>query len=323
MDVNSLIPIFMGLTVFMLAMGLYQTFFAKAVHARDRFDSTLGVDPKQARLQEIRQRHNETILKQRESVKAGESPTDKTLALEMKLERANLLIKPSEYRLIQLGIALVTALLGWLMGGHWLWGVLSFVVGMQIFGWFVGFKTMLRMAKAQEQFSNVLDSMVGCLKTGLGFGQSVNTVTENFDDPWGTEFGKMAVENSMGIPQSESLDNLYNRMPNPDVEMFVTAMQIYGETGGNLVELLNNLSTTIRTRYKLLRKVKTLSAQGKLSAGIIICVPFVIAGIMYATSPGPTTEFVTNPIGMVILGLTAIWMGIGVVVLFKIVQIEV
>ena len=95
------------------------------------------------------------------------------------------------------------------------------------------------------------------------------------------------------------------------------------DTGGNMVELLSNLSDSIRQQHKLKRKVSALSAQGRLSAAIIIAVPFVLALLMYFMIPEPVVGFVTNPIGMLLLGISGTWMAIGVVVLYKIVNIEV
>ena len=88
-------------------------------------------------------------------------------------------------------------------------------------------------------------------------------------------------------------------------------------------ELLGTLSKTIRDRYKLFQKVGAISAQGKLSAGIVSCVPFALAGMMFLFLPDPMSKFVTNPIGIVLLILTGLWMCVGFGVLYKIVQIEV
>ena len=105
--------------------------------------------------------------------------------------------------------------------------------------------------------------------------------------------------------------------------LFVTAMLIQKETGGNLSELLGTLSKTIRDRYKLYQKVGAISAQGKLSAGIVIAVPFLLMLLMYMILPGPFTAFITNPIGQVLMGAAGVWMTVGIFTLYKIVQIEV
>jgi tight adherence protein B len=107
------------------------------------------------------------------------------------------------------------------------------------------------------------------------------------------------------------------------VDLFVTALLIQKETGGSMAELLGNLSKTIRDRYKLFQKIGAISAQGKLSAGIVCVVPFLLCAIMFAFLPEAMMKFVTNPIGIVLLTLAGFWMICGIAVLFKIVQIEV
>jgi tight adherence protein B len=148
-------------------------------------------------------------------------------------------------------------------------------------------------------------------------------VSDNYDDPWGTEFGKMAAEMNLGASMEDALYSMSNRIPSPDVDLFVTALLIQKETGGSMAELLGNLSVTIRSRYKLFQKIGAISAQGKLSAGIVCCVPFGLAGIMFVFIPDAMMKFVTNPIGIVLLVLAGFWMCCGIGVLYKIVQIEV
>jgi tight adherence protein B len=133
----------------------------------------------------------------------------------------------------------------------------------------------------------------------------------------------MAAEMNLGASMEDALYGLSSRVPSPDVDLFVTALLIQKETGGSLAELLGNLSHTIRDRYKLFQKVGAISAQGKLSAGIVCCVPFILCAIMYLFLPGPMIQFVTNPIGIVLLVIAGFWMCCGIGVLYKIVQIEV
>lgn len=314
----TLLPLLAGGFIFFLAVAVYQTFFEKSMRAQNRVDDQLSAEARKRRaLLKAPTPEEKSILKNTKDT------SEKMARLQVKIEQANWQVQPQEFRLMAVGCALITGIIVGLISGNILLGLLAPVGGYWIPYGVLHVRVMLRMAKAEEQFAGVLDSMVSCLKSGFGFNQAVNSITENYDDPWGTEFGKMSVETTMGIEQSEMLNNMRRRIPNDDVDLFVTAMKIYGETGGNLVELLTNLSNTIRIRYKLLRKVRTLSAQGKLSAGIVSCVPLFILVFMNFITPEAVGEFVKHPIGLIILSLVGIWMAFGVGVLFNIVQIEV
>jgi tight adherence protein B len=239
------------------------------------------------------------------------------------LEKANWLLRPEELVLLQ-----VVAAAGV--------GVLMFLgkvaIPLVIVGAIVGFvlpllclkvKIWLRMGKANAQFADVLDALVNCFKTGYGFNRALQVIADNFEDPWGTEFGKMCTEITLGAQPDEVLQRLTERVPSPDVDLFVTGMLIQRETGGNLAELLGNLARICRERQKLLRKVGAISAQGKLSALIVICVPFLLFAMMYGFQQAAVTQFVTSLIGIILLSVAGIWMACGVFVLWKIVSIEV
>jgi tight adherence protein B len=318
----SLIPATM---VVFLVLGLYKTFLEKQVQSREHIRAILG-EQQTVLTTPVKSREQEKLLKRRKKNRPGEQdkPPNKIDQLEAKLERANLLITPKEFLFISLGVVAVGGILGWLLSGG------SIPLGM-LFGslsglapyLFVIIKAKLRMAKAAAQFADVLDSMVNAFKTGFGFSRAVQMVADNFDDPWGTEFGKMAAEMNLGSSMEDALNSLTTRVPSPDVDLFVTALLIQKETGGSMAELLGNLSKTIRDRYKLFQKVSAISAQGKLSAGIVSCVPFLLCGIMFMFLPDAMMNFVTNPIGIVLFVLTGFWMLCGIGVLYKIVQIEV
>lgn len=244
--------------------------------------------------------------------------------LETDLERANLLIRVDEYLLFRAVIGLAVAGITWFYT-HWPWLTLVPValVGFWATSWVLGLRIWLRMRKARLQFPEVLDSMVACFKTGYGFNRAVQQIADTYADPWGTEFGKMALETSLGSPMDEVLQSLLRRVPNPDVELFVASMLIQKDTGGNLTELLGNLSHTCRERFKLARKIAAISAQGKLTAIIVCLVPLLILTFMYLFMGEAVTQFVSMLIGQIILGVMGVWMLIGMGVLWKMVQIEV
>lgn len=322
MNTEFIMPMIGGVSVALLLVGIYKTAFEPKVQTQERVSELLGQPKTPTRGGVLGVRDQENILKRRKRSKDGQQTTiDK---LEIQLERANVLITPHEFVLICLGAGLAaTFVFRFLFGQSMPVSILLGAVSVGLPYVYILIKAMLRMKKAAAQFADVLDAMVNGFKTGFGFSRAVQMIADNFEDPWGTEFGKMAAEMNLGASQEDVLYSLSNRIPSTDVDLFVTALLIQKETGGSLAELLGNLSKTIRDRYKLFQKVGAISAQGKLSAGIVCCVPFLLCGLMFLFLPEAMMRFCTSPIGIVLLIVAGIWMICGIGVLYKIVQIEV
>lgn len=321
MDNGLLVGLIPAMAVTLLVIGCYKTMLEKQVQAQEHIHDLLAKGGGKTKGTLLAKEH-ENILKKRKKNKDGQpSRIDE---LETRLERANMLITANEFLLISAGVAVAGAVLIWFLTGR------NFLLTILLGGgcsmlpyFFMNVKIFLRMRRAAAQFADILDSMVNAFKTGFGFSRAVQMVADNFDDPWGTEFGKMAAEMNLGSSVEDALYSLSNRIPSPDVDLFVTALLIQKETGGSLAELLGTLSKTIRERYKLFQKVGAISAQGKLSAGIVSCVPFLLCGLMFLFLPTAMVKFFTNPIGIILASLAGFWMLCGIGVLYKIVQIEV
>jgi tight adherence protein B len=319
MNMDLMMALIPGSMVLFLALGFYKTMFEKQVQAQERIQGLLAQPGTKAAAGPDQ---HELILKKRKKSKDGQQ--SKIDQLEIKLERANILITANEFIAICLAVAAVVGLLAFFMtGSNLILGILIGAVASFAPYLYIIVKAMLRAKKAASQLADVLDNMVNAFKTGFGFSRAVQMVADNYEDPWGTEFGKMAAEMNLGSSMEDALYSLSSRMPSPDMDLFVTALLIQKETGGSMAELLGNLSKTIRDRYKLFQKVGAISAQGKLSAGIVICVPFLLCALMFLFLPDAMIKFFTNPIGIVLLVLAGFWMCCGVGVLFKIVNIEV
>jgi tight adherence protein B len=325
MSLDTILYLLLAFTMFLFFFGLYKSTMEKKVQARENIQSLLGGEEaarkqSQSNLTLFKKREEEALLRKR-AKKGGKS---KAYELEIKLERANLMLRVEEFVLMCLLSGALGFVLGLLLGGmNPLFGVGGLVGGVFLPYLFLNVKIWMRMRRAASTFADVLDTMVNCFKTGYGFNRAVQVIAENFDDPWGTEFGKMGAEMSLGSNIEDALVSLSNRVPSPDVDMFVTSLLIQKETGGNLAELLANLSTTCRERFKLYRKIGAISAQGKLSASIVCCVPFLLMLLMWVFLPAAVNDFLSNIIGVIILSITMVWMIVGIFVLFRIVQIEV
>lgn len=314
-----------GVSVALLSWGAYEALGTREREAQQTIKTLLDEKKKSQHLITETDDKPKKKTKQKDSILKQKHKQESFRAkLEIKLERANMLLRFEEYLLFCFLSAVGAALLAHYVGGlGWLLAVPLGVPGFFLPALLLNVKTWLRMKKAQVQFPEVLDTMVSCFKTGYGFNRAVQQVSDNYNDPWGTEFGKMALETSLGASLEDTLTNLARRIPNPDVDLFVTCILIQKDTGGNMTEMLGNLSTTCRDRFKLLRKVSAISAQGKLTAVIVCLVPLVVMGFMYLFVGEAVEEFISNPIGQVIIGLAMGWMAIGAAVLWKMVQIEV
>ncbi len=187
---------------------------------------------------------------------------------------------------------------------------------------YIHFKKKKRMAKFEKQLPDAMDLIARSLKAGLAFSAGLKSATEEFPDPVGIEFGKTVSEINFGIATDEALKNLAARIDIPDLRFFVISVILQKETGGNLAEILENIARLIRERFKFLGKVRALSAEGRLSAGILIAVPFFIAGIVSIFNPGYISTLRDEPAGNVMVIGAIVLMIIGILILKKMIQLK-
>lgn len=165
--------------------------------------------------------------------------------------------------------------------------------------------------------------MARALKAGHTFGGGMRMVADEFDGPIGPEFGKTLDEINYGLDVNRALLNLEDRVDCMDLKFFVVSVNIQRETGGNLAEIIDKISSLVRARFALFGKVKVLSAEGRLSALILVLLPFFIAGILYVVNPGYISLLWTRELGQSMAWGAVISMTVGVITIRRLVKIRV
>jgi tight adherence protein B len=180
-----------------------------------------------------------------------------------------------------------------------------------------------RMQRMQKQLPEALDLISRALKAGHAFAGGMRLVADEFDDPIGPEFAETLDEINFGVSVSEALKNLARRVDFSEINYFVVGVILQRETGGNLAELMDTLASLIRGRFVFEGKVQTLAAEGKLSAVVLVCIPFFIIAYLKLATPDYMNLLFTDPIGRFMALVAGIMMIIGIIVMKKMVKIEV
>jgi tight adherence protein B len=180
-----------------------------------------------------------------------------------------------------------------------------------------------RTNKFLSQLHEALDLIARALKAGHSFNSAMQLAAEEFEDPLGTEFQETIDEINFGVSMADALKTLSARLDCSEIKYFVVAVIIQRETGGNLAELVESLADLLRKRFKFQGRIKVLSAEGRMSAMILILLPFLIAGFLQFTNPTFLVPLFTETIGQFMLGGAGIMMLIGILVMKKMVKIEV
>jgi tight adherence protein B len=184
-------------------------------------------------------------------------------------------------------------------------------------------KKRRRMEKFQRQLPEALDLIARSLKAGHAFTGGLKVVIDEFDDPIGTEFDTTLNEINFGAGVNDALKNLSDRVDCPDLRFFVISVIIQRETGGNLAEILESISYLIRERFKLQGHIRTLSAEGKLSAIILGALPFVVAFLLYLINRDYIMTLFVDPLGRIMALYAVIMMVMGILVMRKMIRIQV
>jgi tight adherence protein B len=173
------------------------------------------------------------------------------------------------------------------------------------------------------QFPDGLDMIVRSLRAGHPVPVAVSMVGREMKDPIGSEFGIVADEITYGADLESGLRNLYFRVGQDDLPLFVTAVAIQGTTGGNLGEILQNLSTVIRERFKMRRKIRALAAEARASAIILSSLPIVMFAVIQFVTPEFYASVWDEDITKKALGLAGCWMMLGNFIMYRLVNFKV
>lgn len=238
------------------------------------------------------------------------------------LMQAGLKTKPAKIFLICVLLAVVTyVILSQFLPIYFAFpaGLLAMLIPVGV----VAYMRNKRLNLFEERFPDALDMLSRAVRAGHAFTSAMQLVAEEAPQPVAGEFGITFEEQNYGIPVRDALEHLTERVPSFDVRFLATALIVQRDSGGNLAEILDQLSRVIRERFRIHRDVKTKTALGRLTAGILIALPLMMLVMMMFVNPDYEGVMFHDPLGPRILGVAAFLQLVGGLILWRIVQIEV
>jgi tight adherence protein B len=226
--------------------------------------------------------------------------------------------------LLDATFALLAALAGLLLGnGSIVLLLLGMLIGLAIPWMWLGHKKNKRVAAFNAGLADTLQLISGSLSAGMSLAQALDAVVNEGTEPIAGEFRRVLIESRLGVPIETALEGIGQRIASLDFEWAVMAIRIQREVGGNLAELLTTVASTLRERDYLRRQVKTLSAEGRLSAYILIGLPILVAVYLLAFRREYIAPLYTTGIGFLLILIAVVLLGLGSVMMNRIVKVEV
>ena len=199
------------------------------------------------------------------------------------------------------------------------------VVGVFLFYlpiWFVKFMAKRRLYKFEEQFPEAIDLLSRALRAGHAFTTGLSMVAEEMAEPVGTEFRLAYDRQNFGMPMPEALKSLGERVPLLDARFFVTAVLTQREAGGNLAEVLDNLASVIRERFKVKRQVRVVTAHARITGWVLALLPPSLGLVLTLLAPGHMSLLWTDPTGIKMVVVALILQVVGTLIIRKLVDVE-
>ncbi|MDE1993850.1 MAG: type II secretion system F family protein [Rhizobiaceae bacterium] len=299
--------------------------------AESRVNKVASAETDRAKVKAARDRVQE-LSKRRKSVqdslkdleKRQQENTKKKLSLKGRLTQAGLTITPARFYLFSVAFGLFVMLATFIAGAP-----LPVVLGTPFaaaFGlprWIIGFLIKRRQNKFLDEFPNALDLITRSIRSGLPLNDAVRLVSSESREPVKSEFRRVVEAQQVGLSMTDACARMMNHMPLQEVNFFAIVIAIQSQAGGNLSEALGNLARVLRERKKMKAKVVALSMEAKASAVIIGALPFIVATLVYLTSPQYMMILFTDPRGHLIMGAAGIWMSVGIYIMRNMVNFEI
>jgi tight adherence protein B len=250
--------------------------------------------------------------------------------IQRDLARADVKLNVAEYLALHIILALGGFVIGYILG-HGLFLAVIFAIGaFFIPRIYVGQQQSARLRNFDGQLGDMLNLVVNGLRAGYSSMQALESVSRELPPPISVEFHRVVQEIQLGLPQEGALANLTRRVPSADLDFVVTAINVQREVGGNLAEILDNISYTIRERVRIRGEISTLTAQGQITAWVISLLPIGLALLLFVLNRsymlnffGPPFVFGLPVCGLAMLVAALIMIGTGFAIVQKIVDIEI
>jgi tight adherence protein B len=315
------LPIITGVA---FAIGAF--LFFMGIDGFNRNRALTGTEPKGPPMS-IRDRIDAAFQanEQRAARQAAVKPSKK-LSLAEQLSRADLRLRTSEWLLIRIGAAVLLALIGLVRFGF-LSGIVQAVL-LAVAGWFIpqfylGWRQRRRLKAFGDQLGDTLILLANALKTGYSIAQALDVVANKASPPMSQEFDRVVKEVNLGAGIEEALGRMVRRTESADLDMVNTAIAINRKIGGNLSEILESISETIRERIRIKGEMSTMTAQARGSGYMITALPIVLGVFMYFVTPKYFAPMLGSPIGIGMLVAAGIFMGMGQFIMGKIATVDV
>jgi len=242
--------------------------------------------------------------------------------ISLRLSVANLTLRPAEWTVLKSVVGVVFGAIGLLLGGITL-GLVFCGFGLLIMTFWLRLRVKRVRLRFEDNLADTLQIIAGGLRSGLSFSASLQVVANDGQDPIKSEIQRILAKERLGVSLDDGLEEIAERMQSKAFQWVALAVRVQKEVGGNLSEILTNTTETLRERAYLIRQVKTLSAEGRWSAYILLALPFSVAGILMAIRPTYMEPLWTTVPGMVSVAVACVMMVVGVIWMRAVVKVDI
>lgn len=317
---ETLVLLFIFVTIFFLFYAIFLVFFEHRYTVKSRMMytgkfldqyETVEENQKNKMLQGLLKQTTKNIEKSNYYAK-----------IKIKLLQAYIKMKPIEFIEVSIISGVTLASILYVLAGNGLVTLMGFLLGFKFPESVIETIRKKRAAQLNDQLPQALSLIANGLRAGFSFSQAMAVVGREMEAPVADEFSKVLRDNSYGKNMDEALQDLGKRTDDEDLDIFITTLLIHLQVGGDLSEILDTISETIRERVKLKGDIRTLISQSKMSAWVIGVIPVAIGAALFVLNPQYMGIMLDNTIGLAMLGIAGGMILIGAFLLTKIVKIK-
>jgi tight adherence protein B len=310
------LPVAAGLAVLLLFLGLRRAERSRDDLIEQRLGQYGWIEDEEAAMRGERRSAMDGL----EAVVSGRGFA---ASLRTELARANLRLRVAEFMMLTLASIAGCFLLGFLVFDSLFVGLVFGVVGFFLPRLYVGVRRRRRLYAFNDQLGDTISLLANSIRSGFSIVQSMETAAQQLPEPISAEFMRVTQEIGLGIHYEEALVNMLRRVPSEDLELMVIAINIQGRVGGNLAEILDTIGHTIRERVRIKGEIRVLTAQQMISGYILVGLPVILGMALFLLNREYIARMFSDPCGWIMLGIAALMLVSGFLIVRKIVDIEV